>query len=65
MNENQRKRIDQKVSYWDQLKTSLTTPDPVERGNKLSEIADRNEAEEQRKAREAAAKRRGGQGNQT
>ncbi len=56
MNERQRKRIDEKVSFWDQMKTSLTSAGPLERDKALSDIADRNEEEERRrKAADSAA----------
>ncbi len=63
MNDKQRKRIDEKVGYWDQLKTSLTPgADQTQKDNMLNDIATQNEEEERKKKEmEEAARRSGGQ----
>ncbi len=58
MNEFQRKRVADKVGWWDKLKVAVTPGDVNERGQKLLQIADRNEEEERRKAQAEAIRRK-------
>lgn len=56
--ERERKRIADKVGFFDKLKVSLTPGDVSVKQQQLSEIADRNEADERRKAELEAIRRK-------
>lgn len=53
MNERERKRISDKVGFWDKLKVKLQPGDVSEKDQQLSAIADRNEQEEEERKRKA------------
>ena len=46
MTEAERKRVGEKVGFWDKLKVAVTPGDVSERSKKLRDIADSNEREE-------------------
>lgn len=56
MDNNERKRIANKVGFWDKMKVGLSVGDHVQKEQRLKQIADKNEEDERRrKAAESAA----------